>query len=83
MDKDKEKEKEKKEYEIAFLAKLPEASVLTDLLNQYRAEIFYQSPINEVRLAYPIKKQRQAYFGFFSISGRAGSRGKSQESITA
>lgn len=59
--------KEKKEYEIAFLAKMPEASAVENLLNQYRAEIFYRSPINEVRLAYPVKKQRQAYFGFLQF----------------
>ena len=74
-------ELEKNEYEIAFLAKVPEASALTDLLNQYRAEIFYRGPINEVRLAYPIKKQRQAYFGFFQFRAEPEAVEKVQQAL--
>ncbi|MBI3046309.1 MAG: 30S ribosomal protein S6 [Candidatus Harrisonbacteria bacterium] len=76
-----DKDKEKKEYEIAILAKMPEVSAVTDILNQYRAEIFYQSPVTEVRLAYPIKKQRQAYFGFFQFRAEPEAVEKIQQAL--
>ena len=74
-------DKEKKEYEIAFLAKMPEVSSVTDLLNKYGAEIFYQSPVSEVRLAYSIKKQRQAYFGFCQFRAEPEAVEKVQQAL--
>lgn len=56
-----------KEYELAFLAAKSETAAVESLLRQYGAEIFYHSNLSEVRLAYPIKKNKQAYFGFFQF----------------
>lgn len=61
------KEMATKEYELAFLAAKPETAAVEGLLRQYGAEISYLSNLSEVRLAYPIKKNRQAYFGFFQF----------------
>lgn len=64
---------EKREYELAFLLKNKEEGVVDVLLNQYSGEIFYRGPVAELRLAYPIQKQKQAYFGYvhFRISSEA------------
>ena len=37
-------------------------------LKQFGAEISYKSPVASVNLAYPIKKRRQASFGFINFS---------------
>ena len=56
---------DKKEYELAFLVKgANDNSEVEKLLNQFGAEISYQSPLTDVSLSYPIKKYNQAYFGF-------------------
>lgn len=59
----------KKQYEIAFLLKSQEdESDLAELLKQFSVEVSYKSPLNEIRLAYPIKKRQQAYFGFLQFN---------------
>lgn len=53
-----------KVYEVAFLAKsLEEDKALTDLIKQYRGNVLRKNAFQEVKLAYPIKKQTSAYFG--------------------
>jgi len=55
-------------YEIAFLVKDPEEEKsIADLINQYKGKIFQTSPLKEVRLAYPIKKNTAAYFGYIQF----------------
>lgn len=56
---------DKREYELSFLLKVKDAeAALETLLKQYEAEVFFKGPLVETRLAYPIKKQSQAYFGY-------------------
>lgn len=56
---------EKKAYEISFLInKTDGEAALASVLKQYNAEVLYKSPLAETRLAYPIKKYKQGYFGF-------------------
>ncbi len=56
---------DKREYELSFLLKSKDAEAsLETLLKQYEAEISFKGPVIETRLAYPIKKQSQAYFGY-------------------
>jgi ribosomal protein S6 len=56
---------EKREYELSFLLKAKDAeAALESLLRQYETEVFFRGPVVEARLAYPIKKQLQAYFGY-------------------
>ena len=53
------------DYELAFLLTSGEAFLgLADVLKNHGAEITYESPINQIKLAYTIKKQTSAFFGF-------------------
>lgn len=64
-------EENKKDYEIAFVLISQEAAKeVVDILSQHQAEVFYQSPLVDLKLAYPIKKHVSAQFGFFQF--RAG-----------
>lgn len=57
---------DKKDYEISFLVKNPDGVRSIELaLKQIEGEVIYQSPVAETRLAYPIKKERLGYFGFW------------------
>ncbi|RJP43828.1 30S ribosomal protein S6 [Candidatus Parcubacteria bacterium] len=58
-------EQDKKSYEVAFLAKTEETlgSVLR-LVEQHQGEITSEASSKRVALAYPIKKEGQAVFGF-------------------
>ena len=55
-------------YELAFLLKEgePEA-IITDILGQFGAEIVQKGPIHQIQLAYPIKKNQSAQFGFYHL----------------
>jgi ribosomal protein S6 len=60
-----EKEIDKKEYELAFLLKNRDTeSAVETLVKQHGGNIIFKSPVSETRLAYPIKKLQQAYFGY-------------------
>lgn len=64
----KKNEEGKKVYELAFLLKDPSLDkVVIDFLNQYKAVIINQSPVNSLKLAYPIKKQTAAFFGVINF----------------
>ena len=55
----------KKKYEISYLLKDENAAVsLESLFKQYGVEIIHRGTATEMRLAYPIKKQNQAWFGY-------------------
>lgn len=58
----------KKVYELAFMIKDPslEKAVL-DFLAQHKAAILNQSPINSMKLAYPVKKHLSAFFGVINM----------------
>ena len=72
----------KKQYEIAFLLKSQEdESGLEALLKQFGAEVSYKSPLNEIRLAYPIKKLQQAYFGFLYFNSLPEKAGKLTQAL--
>lgn len=60
---------EKKQYEIAFVLKTEDAYVIKQALNNRGFSILNESPVNKIRLAYPIKKELQAYWGYYSFSG--------------
>lgn len=59
-------DKEKKEYEISFLVRQEEeAKEVASALKRHGAEISYEGPLNKIHLAYPIKRETNAHFGFF------------------
>lgn len=58
------------DYELAFLLTGAEAFInVAQIVRKYGAEIVYESPINQIKLAYPIKKQTSAFFGFCNFRG--------------
>ena len=71
-----------KDYEIAFALVSPEtAKELENVLTQQGAEIFYKSPVAEIRLAYPIKKHASAQFGFYYFKANGDAISKIKEAL--
>jgi ribosomal protein S6 len=63
----------KKEYELAFLLRSEDAaSDVVSVLKKHDAEIIKQSSLLRQKLAYPIKKETQAVFGYVTFSLDAG-----------
>ncbi|MCS6789123.1 MAG: 30S ribosomal protein S6 [Patescibacteria group bacterium] len=59
------KTEELKVYELSFLIEDPVISEkILNLLKQFNAEIVLNKQPEKINLAYPIKKQNQAFFGF-------------------
>ena len=63
---------EKRKYEIAFILKVEDASVLSQSLTNRGFTILNENPLEKVRLAYPIKKENYAYFGYLHFEGEPG-----------
>lgn len=62
-------EKEPKKYEIGFLIREEnDKETISALLKKYGAEILAEEKENKIRLAYPIKKENFAYFGWIHFS---------------
>lgn len=60
---------DKKEYEIAFLAKTEEdAKGVLQSLKGFEAEITFEGPVTRTTLAYRIKKEDVALFGYCHFS---------------
>ena len=58
----------KKVYELALMLKDPSSEkVVLDFLAQHKATVINQSPVNSVKLAYPIKKHLTAFFGVINM----------------
>jgi len=58
----------KKVYELAFMLKDPSSEkAVLDFLAQHKAVILNQSPVNSMKLAYPIKKHLSAFFGVINL----------------
>lgn len=56
---------QKKDYELAFLLADPEAlKAVLEVFKQRKISPYYQSQIDQVKLAYPIKSHESAFFGF-------------------
>ena len=63
---------EKKTYEISFLAPTADgAAVVLKHLNQSGAEVVSEAPMEQINLAYEIKKHASAYLGciHFALAG--------------
>lgn len=76
------KNEEKKEYELAFLVRGSEGtSAVEKMLNGYGAEITSRRTPAETVFAYPIKKNRQGYFGFFHFKAAPEEAGKITDAL--
>jgi ribosomal protein S6 len=56
-----------KEYELSFLLKEEDSAPVKMVLGKYNPTELFEGPLVKVNLAYPIKKQNQAFFGYFSF----------------
>lgn len=55
----------KKEYEISYLLKTEEAAKnVLEFLKSQGADITVEGPVNKITLAYKIKNETSAYFGY-------------------
>lgn len=55
----------KRDYELSFVLTSAEAAAeLFNVLAKHQSVPYFQGQINQIRLAYPIKKQTSAFFGF-------------------
>ena len=60
-----EENKEKKNYELSFLVvNRGDENAVESVISQHGAEITNRGAVGEVRLSYPIKKNKIAHFGF-------------------
>lgn len=56
---------EKREYELSFLLRDEQhISAIDSLMKRFGFEVASQSDIRRIMLAYPIKKEQSAFFGF-------------------
>ncbi|MFA5084354.1 MAG: 30S ribosomal protein S6 [Candidatus Paceibacterota bacterium] len=60
---------EKRKYEIGFVIKTEDASVISQSLKNRGFAVLNDNPVEKVQLAYPIKKESYAYFGFLHFEG--------------
>ncbi len=59
-------ESEIKEYEVGFLTREEQGkAAVRDLLLRHGGEIYFEGPFEKTPLAYPIKKESSAWFGYF------------------
>ncbi len=63
------KEIEKRKYEIGFVIKTEDASVISQSLKNRGFAVLVENPIEKIQLAYPIKKENYAYFCYFHFEG--------------
>jgi len=63
-------EKELKNYEIGFLLKdEKDSEEISEILNRHQVEFINpKEGLSRIRLAYPIKKENSAFFGYFYFS---------------
>jgi ribosomal protein S6 len=61
-------EEELKTYEIAFLAEdSSKADEILNILNRFKASLISDKKVEKINLAYPIKHQTSAFFGFIDF----------------
>lgn len=60
---------ETRKYEIGFVIKTEDASVISQPLKNREFVILNENPLTKIRLAYPIKKENFAYFGYVYFEG--------------
>lgn len=74
---------DKKIYELCYLLIAPEAEAeVTRLLSQYQSDILHHGKLYDLRLAYPIKKQQSALFGFVQFSALPANADKIKASLS-
>ncbi len=52
-------------YEISFLLKNEEGTELENIFKKFGVNLIDEKPIQKISLSYPVKKQKNAFFGSF------------------
>jgi len=60
---------EARKYEIAFVLKAENSLSISAALKSKGFSVLLENPIEKIQLAYPIKKENYAYFGYFHFEG--------------
>ncbi|MFH1188631.1 MAG: 30S ribosomal protein S6 [bacterium] len=69
-------------YEISFLLKSEEdVHIIVNYLSEIGGEIINEGIVSRIRLAYPIKKEHEAYFGFIHFTAVPLSIAKLDEAL--
>lgn len=63
------KEAKTRKYELAFVIKSEDVSVIAKLLANGGFAVLTENPLEKIQLAYPIKKEDYAYFGCCHFEG--------------
>src|SRR5579862_5590490 len=75
-------DKDPKQYELAILVKsedqLPEVAAF---LGQHQATITGEPKIKKIALAYPVKKEREAFFGSYLFTALPGDAKKLEQDL--
>ena len=59
----------KRKYELAFVLKTEDISVVAKLLANGGFAVLTENPLEKIQLAYPIKKEDYAFFGYCHFEG--------------
>ncbi len=60
-----------KKYELSFISVNENGlSDVKQILSSFGASVYFESPVNVIRLAYPINKKNSASFGFVYFVGK-------------
>lgn len=72
----------KKSYEISYLLNPNEGSgLMSNLLKDMGMEITSDGGVNEIRLAYPVKKETRANFGYLHFGAETETVNKLRDSL--
>ncbi len=75
-------EKTKKSYEISYLLNPNEGSdLMSNLLKDIGLEIISDGGVTEMRLAYPVKKETRANFGYLHFGAESEAVNKLRDSL--
>ncbi len=62
-------ELKKRKYEIGFMLKTEDKSVVSQSLTNRGFALLTENPLEKIQLAYPIRKESYAYFGYSHFEG--------------
>ncbi len=74
-------EEKKNYYELGFLSREEENQTIKNLLLEKGGEVLKEGPLSKVELAYPIKKNKYAFFGYFYFTLAAEKVNEVKESL--
>ena len=56
-------------YELSFVNKKEDCSLLLDKMSNFNFCVLKEGPVKKIKLAYPIKKENFGYFGYLHFRG--------------